>query len=307
MTLLTTFYPTEPYNFALLLNILSRFAHPSVEIVRDGAYWRALSTAEGTALLKVKAHGTSNAPALAVHMVAQTGVIDRERVIQSLRHILHIEAARHDFIRIAQQDERLWEVVKSLVGMPEWRTATAFEALAKTIIEQQIAWVAALRAQKWLTEWAGERIDHNGSSFYAFPTRERIAAASIDDLKPLKITFKRMALLIDVAGQVTSGSLNLESLNTLPPDEAYKRLLAIKGIGHWTAVVTLERAFGHKNWVADNDVVLQAAANRYFHGGVGRLRPEQVVSTFAPYGAFAGLAAHYTMLRWVLDVYPPPG
>lgn len=307
MTLLTTFYPTEPYNFALLLNILSRFAHPSVEIVRDGAYWRALSVGNGIALLKVTDQGSPNAPALAVHMMAQTGVIDRQQVIHSLRHILHVEAERRDFIRVAQQREPLWEVVKPLVGMPEWRTATAFEALVKTIIEQQIAWVVALRAQKWLTEWAGERIDHNGSSFYAFPAPERIAAASINDLKPLKITFKRMALLIDVAGQVASGSLNLESLNSLPPDEAYKRLLAIKGIGHWTAVVTLERAFGHKNWVAYNDVVLQAATNRYFHGGVGRLSPDQVVSTFAPYGAFAGLAAHYTMLRWVLDVYPQQG
>jgi DNA-3-methyladenine glycosylase II len=198
-------------------------------------------------------------------------------------------------------------LIAPLVGVPEWRTPTVFEALVKTIIEQQIAWVTALRAQKWLVEWAGGRIDYDDTPFYAFPTPARLASASLDDLKPLKITFKRMQLLIDIAQQIDSGALDLEAWISLPPEAAYERLLAIKGIGHWTAAVTLERAFGHKNWVAYNDVVLQAAVNRYFLDRVGRVTPAQVMDTFGPHGAFAGLAAHYTMLRWVLDVYPPAG
>jgi hypothetical protein len=55
--------------------------------------------------------------------------------------------------------------------------------------------------------------------------------------------------------------------------------------------------------VGHNDVALQAAVNHYFFGGVGRIPAQQVLDAFAPYGDFAGLAAHYTMLRWVLDRY----
>ncbi len=113
-----------------------------------------------------------------------------------------------------------------------------------------------------------------------------------------------MALLIDLAARITSGDLDLERLEHETPDAAYAHLLSIKGIGHWTAAVTLERAFGHKDWVAYNDVVLQAATNRYFYGGTGRIPPERVTETFAPYGIHAGTAAHYTMIRWVLDQYP---
>lgn len=305
MTLLATLHPTPPYHFGLLLDVLSRFAHPSVEVTHTGAYWRALPAGDGAALVRVVGRGTPDQPALDLHLMARTGEPDREQIVNSLRHILHIDAAREPFHQLARADERLWGVVEPLLGVPEWRSATAFEALVKTVIEQQIAWVTALRAQKWLVEWAGERIDYDGAAYYTFPTPERLAATTVDDLKPLKITFKRMALLIDLAGQVASGALDLESLGVLPPEEAYQRLLAIKGIGHWTAVVTLERAFGHKQWVAYNDVVLQAATNRYFHGAEGRLTPEAVTATFTPYGAYAGLAAHYTMLRWVLDVYPP--
>jgi DNA-3-methyladenine glycosylase II len=191
-----------------------------------------------------------------------------------------------------------------LVGLPELRTANVFEALMETIIEQQISWVTAQKAQRWLVEWVGNKLEYAGRVHYAFPTAAQIAAMTVDDLKPLKITFKRMALMIDLAGQILSGQLDLEGLREVSPAEAYKRLLTIKGIGHWTAAVTLERAFGHTDWVAYNDVVLQAATNRYLLGGSGRIPAELVAEIFARYGEHAGLAARYTMFRWVFEQYP---
>jgi DNA-3-methyladenine glycosylase II len=301
---LTTLYPTSPYNFPLLLDVLSRFAHPTLDIAHAGAYWRALRSNGGLALVRVTSSGTVDSPALDVHLVAASGDIDPDEVVAGLRHILHTDADRADFVTVARADDNLWRVVEPLIGLPEWRTATIFEALMQTIIEQQIAWTAAQKAQRWLVEWTGECIVHQEKPYYAFPKSSNIAAATVDDLKPLKITFKRMALMIDLAQQVESRVLDLEAFGDLPPDDAYQHLLSIKGIGHWTAAVTLERAFGHKDWVAHNDVVLQAATNRYFYGGTGRIPPEQVTETFARYGVYAGLAAHYTMLRWVVDQYP---
>jgi DNA-3-methyladenine glycosylase II len=303
MTLLTTLYPTPPYNFTLLLDVLSRFAHPTMDVVGEGAYWRVLRSNGGLALLRVTSRGLTDAPLLDVHLVAQTGDIDSQKVLADLQHILHTDAGRADFVAAARTDERLWQVVAPLVGLPEWRTINLFEALMQTIIEQQIAWTTAQKAQRWLVEWAGDCIIHNDSAYYTFPTPARLAAASVDDLKPLKITFKRMALMIDLAGQIVRGDLDVDALARQTPDDAYRQLLSIKGIGHWTAAVTLERAFGHKAWIAYNDVVLQAATNRYFYGGVGRIPPQQVIDTFTPYGIHAGLAAHYTMIRWVIDQY----
>jgi len=304
MTLLATLYPTPPYNFPLLLDVLSRFAHPTLDVVRDGAYWRAVRSGDGLALVKVTDHGTTDAPALDVHLVAQTGAVDAQTALADVQHILYTDAGRADFLEMARVDERLWRLVAPLVGLPEWRTINLFEALMQTIIEQQIAWTTAQRAQRWLVEWAGACIAHDGAAYYTFPTPARLAAASVDDLTPLNITFKRMALMIDLARQIAGDALNLQDLADAAPDDAYRQLLSIKGIGHWTAAVTLERAFGHKNWIAYNDVVLQSATNRYFYGGIGRIPPGQVTDTFAPYGAYAGLAAHYTLIRWVIDQYP---
>ncbi len=301
---LMTLQPQAPYHFPLLLDFLSRFAHPTLDVVREGAYWRVLRVGEHMALLKITSQGRADAPELVIEIAAQSGEIEPAALLNTLRQVVFIDSDRKPFYNFARQDEALWGVVYPLLGLPELRTVSVFDALMQTIIEQQIAWVTAQKAQRWLVEWAGNRIQHNGFDYYAFPTPEQIAAASVDDLKPLKITFKRMALMIDLAKQMANGSLQLEALRDLSPDEAYKQLLSIKGIGHWTATVTLERALGYDSWIAHNDVVLQAATNRYFYGGQGRIPPEQVIETFERYGEFAGLAARYTMYRWVLEQYP---
>lgn len=292
--------PNPPYNFALLLDILARFAHPSTDTTHAGAYWRTLHVADSLALLRV----TPQTDGLCVALCAQTGPVSTQEALNRLGHVLPLNTDHTAFYEQARQDNKLWAIVEPLQGLPEWRTASVFEALAQAIIEQQIAWTAAQRAQRWLVEWAGNAMVYEGRSYYAFPTAEQIAAASVDDLKPLKITFKRMGLLIDIAQQSLSGKLDLEALATADPQEAYQYLLQIKGIGHWTAAVTLERALGHRQHITHNDVALQAAVNRYFHGGSGRITQQQLIDTLSPYGAFAGLAAHYTLLRWVLDEYP---
>jgi len=311
--------PAEQYNFGLLLDILSRFAYPTLDYARDGAYWRVLRIGEKLVLVRVeevpsppdplslRAMGNNSELAaeksLSVSAVTDNDTLQAEAVINALMQVLPIDSNRAGFEAAARADATLWGVVEPLVGLPEWRTATLWEGLAQAIIEQQIAWVAAQKAQRWLVEWAGNFVEHDGNRYYAFPTPGQIAAATVEDLKPLKITFKRMALLIDVAQQVETGTLDLESLRDASADDAYQRLLSIKGIGHWTAAVALGRAFGH-GYVTHNDVALQAAVNRYFYGGTGRIPAEQLIATFAPYGEHASTAAHYTLMRWVLDVYP---
>ncbi|MBI5668121.1 MAG: DNA-3-methyladenine glycosylase 2 family protein [Chloroflexi bacterium] len=301
--LLTTLTPPPPYRFDLLLRLLERYAHPTLDIVHRGAYWRALNVNGAVALLRVTARGAVTAPALDVYVMAHDGEPQLPALRDRLAALLPLDSAVA-FYEFARQDARLWQVIEPVVGLPEVRSATVFEALAQTIIEQQISWTTAQRAQRWLVEWAGNRIVHNGLTFYTFPTAPQLAAASVDDLTPLKITFKRINLLIEIARQQAAGELDLERLKHLSPEAAYADLLRIKGIGHWTAVVTLARASGYRG-VAHNDVALQAAVNRYFYGGKGRIPAALVAETFARYGPFAGLAADHTLARWVLEQYPP--
>jgi DNA-3-methyladenine glycosylase II len=302
---LFTLHPHPPYHFGLLLDLLRRFAYPLEEVPLGDALYRVIELDGSRALIRVTGRGEADDPALDVEVVAAQGAVDPDAVRKALSHILAVESdSRARFAAFAWRDERLWQVVGPLYGLPVTRSGSLFEALIQVIIEQQIAWKAALRGQRWLLEWADRGIAHDGHTFYAFPTPAQLAAATVEELTPLKITFKRMGLIIDLARRAADGSLDLDRLSAMEAAQAYAELLKLKGIGPWTAAVTLGRALGHHHFLACNDVALQAAVNRYFHGDGERPSAALVEATLSPYGEWAGLAAEHTLTRWVLDEYP---
>lgn len=296
--------PRAPYDFAKMLDVMGRF-QPVMDVARDGEYWRALRVGAHLALVRVRSRGTVDDPALDVYRMAATGAVDNHVVLGKLRHLLSTDMDMNPFYAFARTDSPLWETVEPLRGLHFIRAESIFEALLTTIIEQQIALTAALRAQRWLVEWAGNGIAYNGETFYAFATPAQVAAAQVADLKPLKITFRRMQLLIDVAQQQASGQLDLESLRQGSAQAAYESLVRIRGVGHWTAAWTLTRGLGAYDAVGHNDVALQAAVNLYYYGQSGRATAQAVGDMFAGYGEYAGLAAFHTLMRWVFDRYDP--
>lgn len=302
--LIPSLYPDPPYNFPALLALHPHMPYPAIEFVRDGALWRVMQGSDWRALVRVRDMGTIDKPCLDVDLLAHSGEVDQLHLHAQLMNVLATaDAEREPFFEAARADSVLWPIVQPIYGMPLTRTASVYEALVNVIIEQQIAWKAARKARQWLVEWAGNRIEHEGEEFYAFPTPEQIAGATIDDLRPLKITFRRMQLLIDLSRQVIEGALDLEALRLLPPDQAYDALMTLKGIGRWTASVILSRAVGYHAYVTDNDVALQAAVNWYFNGKEGRMPAAEMVAALSRYEGHAGLAAQYTLHRWVLDRY----
>lgn len=301
MPTLGTLHPRPPYNFPLMLDVLRRYAYPSTDHAAGDAYRRVLRLGDSLALVEVREAGQG---VLAVDLLARSGPLDPEAVLNQLREVLAVDADRTPFLAAARQHPSLWSVVEPLAGLPALRTASVFEALTQAVIEQQILWTAALRAQQWLVEWAGDALSVDGLAYYAPPTPAHIAAASLADLKPLKITHTRINRLIAVAGAVVGGRLDLEGVAALEPDPAYRALLAIHGVGHWTAAVTLSRATGRHDHLTPGDVALQAAVRRYFAANGDRVSADDVRAAFAPFGPWAAEAAHFVLLRYVLDAYP---
>jgi DNA-3-methyladenine glycosylase II len=300
MQTIGTIKPVPPYRFDLTLDLISRFPHPTVDVAHDGAYWRVVRVGDGLALLRVR---TGDDQLLHVDCAASTGPFDRTAALDAMRHILCTELDLRGFYAYARERPELWHVMQPIVGLRWLRTPSVYEALMTTIIEQQIAWKTAQRAQRWLVEWAANGLEHDGKRYYAFPKPALIARATVEELAPLKITFRRMSTMIDLSQQIASGVLALEQLALLPVQEAYDVLVSFRGIGHWTAAWTLQRVHGFTNIVGHNDVALQAAVNHYFYNGSGRIPEGQVQSTYTRYGEFAGLAAHHTILRWIVDRY----
>ena len=301
--LLGTLSPIPPYDFALMINLLGRYTHPVMEFVQADSYWRTVHHREGLVMVRVESKGDAHNPQLYVWVMNANTPIDKNELLGQIAHILCIDLDYAPFYEFAKSHLPLWSVVQPMIGLHWLRTQTAFEALMHTIIEQQIAWVAAQKAQRWLVQWGGHFLEADGLRGYAFPTPAQIAQATVDDLTPLKITFKRMGVMISIAQMITTEKLNLEAILGMMAHEAYDVLVNIKGIGHWTASWTLQRTLAVHHVVGHNDVALQAAVGRYFFGIDGKVSPQATLDTFNQYGDYAALAANYTIMRWIFDKY----
>ena len=152
-----------------------------------------------------------------------------------------------------------------------------FEALISFIISQNnnIKRIAGIVDR--LCEGFGEEI---GEGQYAFPTVDRLAALSPEDLAPIRAGF-RHRYIVDAARKVASGEVDLDSLYELPYDEAQKALMRITGVGVKVADCTLLYGL-HRLESFPLDVWMKRAMAALFGG----MDP-------SGFGAYAGIAQQY--------------
>ncbi len=114
-----------------------------------------------------------------------------------------------------------------------------------------------------LCENFGENL---GNGFYSFPTAQKIASLTVEDLEVLRSGF-RAKYAIDAAKKVVSGEINLEKIAKLPIDEARSELVKIYGVGEKVADCTL--LFGmYRVDAFPRDVWIKRAMEKLFPNGL---------------------------------------
>ena len=152
-----------------------------------------------------------------------------------------------------------------------------YEALCTFIISQNnnIKRIKGIVGR--LCESFGEEIE---DGVYSFPTAERLAELTPDDLAPLRAGF-RNRYIISSAKKVASGEVDLELCKTAPYDKARAELMKITGVGVKVADCTL--LFGmHRAEAFPVDVWMKRAMEKLFPGMTGE-----------DFGEYAGIAQQY--------------
>lgn len=111
-----------------------------------------------------------------------------------------------------------------------------------------------------LCENFGDKIDE----YYTFPTAQKIASLSLDDLGVLRSGF-RAKYILDAAKKVVNNEIDLSSLKDLSLNDARTELMKIKGVGPKVADCAL--LFSHKHLSAfPKDVWIKRALTVLFDG-----------------------------------------
>jgi len=127
----------------------------------------------------------------------------------------------------------------------------------------------------------GDPFETCGETYYSFPSAERLAGLSVEEIFALRVGF-RASYISDAAKKVASGEIDLEKVRDMSTPEALAALCKIKGVGPKVASCALLFGFD-KGDCFPIDVWVRRVLAKYYPEG---LDP-------AVFGEFAGLAQQY--------------
>ncbi|WP_379126712.1 DNA-3-methyladenine glycosylase family protein [Paenibacillus sp. sgz500958] len=230
------------FSFAENLNYFERSPNECLYRIEDQRIYKALEI--GNQIVVIELSG--NSPGyLTIRFLGDTAPhsdIAREEVTAYVREWLDLDRDLTPFYALAESDVLLKQATDSLYGLRIIGIPDLFEALCWGIIGQQINLAFAYTLKRRLVEHLGTRVECEGKEYWIFPAAETIAALTVEDLEPIRLTVKKSEYLIGVARLIANGELTKESLmNTGSIKEAERMLISIRGIGPWTANYVLMR------------------------------------------------------------------
>jgi DNA-3-methyladenine glycosylase II len=153
----------------------------------------------------------------------------------------------------------------------------AFVTLARSIVGQQISVKSAQ------TVW---------DRFVLLPrklTPANVLKLKVDDMRAAGLSVRKVEYLVDLALHFDNGALHVKDWDGMGDEEIIAELVAIRGIGRWTAEMFLIFHLMRPNVLPlDDDGLIQGISQNYFSGDVvSRSDAREVAAAWAPYCSVA--------------------
>ncbi len=236
-----------------------------------GTYRRAVRLPRGAGLIELRPEPRAH------HVTARLIVADLRDVaaaVQLCRRLLDLDADPLAVAGVLGADPLLAPAVARYPGLRVPGAADGFELAVRAVLGQQVS-VAAARtfAGRLVTALGTALATPVGSVTHLFPEP---AAVADDDLTGIGLTRSRIATLRALATAVASGDLLLDV--GADRAEVQRGLLALPGIGPWTASYIAMRALGDPDAFPAADLGLRRALERH---DVRRARPGRALRAMA--------------------------
>ena len=128
---------------------------------------------------------------------------------------------------LASKDADLQKIIDTHDYPPFWSRPNSFESLVHIILEQQVSLASALSALNKLKERVQEL------------TPARVILLTDEEMRACYVSRQNSSYIKYLAEALLSGQLKLGEFHHLPDEQIRAQLIALKGIGNWTADVYL--------------------------------------------------------------------
>jgi 3-methyladenine DNA glycosylase/8-oxoguanine DNA glycosylase len=221
------------------------------------------------------------------------------KLTQTVAHMFRLDEDLSAFYELVREDDLSW---CALGAGRMLRAPTVFEDVVKTICTTNTAWSGTRKMTAALVDNLG--VEAPGGA-HAFPTPEAMAEQDETFYREVVRTGYRGPYLRQLASDVVTGVIDLESLNDreLPDDEVAARLLALPGVGPYAAAHVMLTSLGRysrlvlDSWSRPTYQKLTRARRA--------VKDATIERRFKRYGDYAGLAFWLYLTRsWVDDGLP---
>jgi DNA-3-methyladenine glycosylase II len=261
----------EPYDFELSTGRYRAFGPDRANLWHDGALHRVVAGRD-------------------VRIAAAPGGVEvvplDEETEPVVRTLLGAGFDLAPFYEFARADAVLAGLVERFPGLRPPLNPDPFETLVTSITAQQVSLHAAFSIRNRLIERYGEP----GKVAFAFPTRAALAAASEDELAALGFSRRKAEYVTALA----ASALDLDALAGLPDDDVKDTLVAVRGLGEWTADWFLARHLARPRAWPAGDLAVRKAVSR-FYGDGPMLSIQDVRALGERFDPFQNLTVHYLL------------
>jgi len=158
-------------------------------------------------------------------------------------------------MHLSKADPVLAQIIAEVGALGIQPRRERFQALARTIIFQQLAGAAANAIYgRFVGLFPGVE----------FPSPEQVMAKTDSELRSVGLSEKKALYIKDLAAHVRDGKLNFHRFHRMTDEEIIADLTRVKGIGKWTAEIFLMFNLGRPDVMPADDLGVQNAVMRHY-------------------------------------------
>ena len=243
----------RPFAADELFSFLARRAAPGVEDGEPGRYRRSLRLPHGPAALELVA---GDGYLEARFMLAD--LRDLSTAIARCRHLGNLDADPEAVDRALGEDEALAPLVSLRPGLRVPGSADGFEAAVRAVLGQQVSVAGARTLAARLVEAADTAVAPGEFGLRLFPSPDELGTLLRATPGTMRLPQSRRRALEALCDATTSGRLVLDA--GADPAEVSATLLALPGVGPWTAAAVAMRALADPDIFLPSDLGTRRAA-----------------------------------------------
>lgn len=164
-----------------------------------------------------------------------------------------------------------------------------YDSLLRTILFQQLAGAAARSIQRrWLALYGDGPSGGEGR----YPTPQELLATTDEAFRGAGVSRQKAGYMRSLAEHVLSRDLDFAGIEALPDDEVTRRLVAVKGLGEWSAHMFLMFQLGRPDVLPTGDLGVRIGMG-IAYGLDGPPTPAQARAIGAPWAPFRSVGSWY--------------